>query len=188
MSQLIIVWFIIFLPAWCFYLGIFYRILVTPVRQSWADILLLGTSDCQTSTTWKVYDYYHCRSSHWSLQSHSCSTDGLSLLSLTLLTHSFYPFDPLQDYALVHKWPLLQPTVQSCRSVASVCRRNSSRVRGVSVTSLCSIALLCFPLDPSSIKILSEDTYLYFSIFSAVIDYYCFDLQRRNYCCAIFII
>ena len=148
----------------------------------------------ETSPTWIVYDYYHYRSSHSPLQSHSSSTDALSWLSLTLLTHSYYPFDPLQDYVLVHKWPLLQPTLQSRRCdhtlvpVASVCRQNSTRVRGVWFTSICSVALICLPLDLSRIRILSEDSYLYFSIFSAVIYYYRFDLQRRNYCYAIFII
>ena len=149
------------------------------------------TCGCQTSPTWIVYDYYHYRSSHWSLQSHSSSTDGLHWLSLTLFTHSYFPFDPLQDYVLVHKWPLLQLTLQSRCSeqpVASICPQNSTRVRDVWVTPLYSVALICLPLDPLSIRILSEDSYLYFSIFSALICYYCFDLQHRNYSCSIFII
>ena len=86
------------------------------------------TCECQTSPTWIVYDYYHCRSSHSPLQSHSSSTDGLSWLTLTLLTHSFYPFDPLQEYVLVNKWPLLQPTVQSCRSWTPCCKHLPSEL------------------------------------------------------------
>ena len=85
-----------------------------------------------------------------------------------------------------YKWPLLQPTIQSRRSedpLASVYCQNSWRVRRVWVTSLCSVTLVWLPLYPSSIRILSEDSYLYFS---AIIYYYCFDLQLRNYCCAIF--
>ena len=72
--------------------------------------------------------------------------------------------------------------------LAILCGPNSLRVRDVWVTSHCSVVLLCLPLDPSSIMILSEDSYLYFSIFNAAIYYYWFDLQRRNYCYAIFII
>ena len=117
------------------------------------------------------------------------------LTFIDALTHSYYPFDHLQDYVLVHKWPLYIATDRAILHLCSPCCKrllselqNSSRVRGMWVTSLCSVAPLCLPLDPSSIRIWSEDLYLYIRVFSAVIYYYCFDLQSINYCCATFII
>ena len=80
---------------------------------------------------------------------------AVSVGALTVLIHSYYLFDPLQDYVLVHKWHLLQPTEQSRTSVhpaARACCQNSSRVRGVWVTSLCSVVPLCLPLDSTIIR------------------------------------
>ena len=183
MPQLIIVWLIIFLPTQCFYLGIFIESWWPPFSSP-EQIFLRSSRDL-----WLPVVTY---------------LDSLRLLSLPIdwfitavsfLQHWWFEltfidpsdsflkpfwFDPLQDYVLVQKWPLLQPTVQFRRSehpVASVSCQNSD----VWVTSFCSVVLLCLPLDPSSIRILSGGSYLYFSIFSAVIYYYCFDLQRNIY-------